>query len=254
MEISREPRLPSAEDATKAQFTQTNWSTIIEAGGSTSTEARDALNRLCQRYWYPLYAFIRRRGIESHNAKDLTQSFFLHLLEQDFLKKIDRQKGRFRSFLLASLTNFLNDEWRKGKAQFRGGAAQVVSIDEAEAEEKYSRLPRQEAEPSKTFDITWAATTVAEVKRKLKEEYAADPRLYEALQPHLTGDRAEYAKLSAALGKDENAVGVSLHRMRRRFGQLLRQEIAQTVATPAEIDDEIRYLLQAWAAGKPTSN
>jgi len=224
MEISREQRDGREDYSANAQFTQTHWSTIIEARGSTSTEARDALNRLCQRYWHPLYAFIRRRGLDSHKAKDLTQSFFVHLLEEDFLKKVDPQKGRFRSFLLASLTNFLNDEWRKEKAQLRGGSAQVVSLDEAEAEEKYSRLPRQEAEPTETFDLMWAATTIAEVKRKLRQEYAdkGELQLYQILEPNLAGkgDRGEYAKLSAALGKDENATGVLLHRIRRRFGQV----------------------------------
>ena len=256
MAISQEQRNDQEDDGGNAQFTQTHWSTIVEAGGPTSTEAREALNRLCERYWHPLYAFLRRRGVDGHTAKDVTQGFFAHLFQQDFLRKVHRDKGRFRSFLLASLTNFLKDEWRRENAQVRGGSAEIVSIDEAEAEERYSHLPRQDAEPSDTFDLSWAVTTVAEAKRKLRKEYAqkSDEKFYDLLQPHLTskGEGGSYAALTQALGKDENAVGVLLHRMRRRFGQLLREEIAQTVASRAEIDEEIRYLLQVWAGGTTT--
>ena len=249
--MSREGEDPTTPQNTQARFAETHWTLVVKAGGSTSPEARDGLNQLCRDYWYPLYAFIRRQGHNPEEAKDLTQSFFIHLLEKELIKKADPEKGKFRTFLLKCLTNFMRDEWRKRTAQFRGGGQQLFSIDELEAEARYSALPAQEPDSTKIFDRAWATTLISLVKAKLKKEYAAkgQSEVFDALEPYLTGasNRGFYAKACEALKKDENAVGVLLHRLRKDFGSLLRSEISQTVVSRADIDQELRYLLEAWS-------
>ena len=241
------------QDGTQAKFpSQTNWTQIVAAGGpSASPETREALNQLCRIYWFPLYAFIRRAGYDCHKAKDLTQGFFEHLLETDLIMKASREKGRFRSFLLASLTNFLEDERRRGIAQKRGRDFSMVSIDEIEAEEKYEHLPSREADAAMVFDRTWAATVIEQVHQSLRREYIDKERLdvYEAVKGSLTGDLSpdSYAEVAARLGMTKQTLEVNLSRFRRSFGEWVRTIIAQTVADPAEIDDEIRYLMAAWA-------
>lgn len=250
--MARSDQVPPTQPDSNAQFPITHWTRILQAGGTTSPEARDALNELCQTYWYPIYAFVRRSGHESHTAKDLTQDFIIHLLETDFLKKADRNVGKFRSFLCASLRNFVEDQRRKEKAVKRGGAVQKVSIDESEAEGKYCKLPHQEPDPVKVYDRAWAATVIEHVKLKLKETYADRGRLaaYEALAPFLAGESNpdKYAELAVGLNMTRENVQVTLSRMRDEFGEFLRKEIAKTVKDPADIGDEIRYLLSAWAA------
>jgi len=241
---------------TQANFTQTHWSLVVQAANSSSPEAREKLNELCQKYWYPLYAFIRRQGHDSHKAKDLTQSFFVHLLEKDLVKRASPQKGKFRSFLLASLTNFMRDEWRKENAQVRGGAIASISIDEVEAERKYHSLPAHEPDASKIFDRSWAVTLIERATKQLREKYADKIQVYDALQPYLSGEsgRGFYAKVAEKLKlADENAVGVLLHRMRKEFGEILVREIAQTTVDPREVHDELRYLLEAWAGSPATT-
>ena len=226
---------------------------MVTAGGPASTEARQALNELCQIYWHPVYALIRRSGYESHAAKDLTQDFVLHLLETDFLKKADRNIGKFRSFLRASLKNFLEDQRRKNGAVKRGGSVQKVSIDEAQAEERYDTLPIQEPDPTRIFDRAWALTVIEKVKAELKEDYARRdrPSVYEALVPFLVGESNpdQYAELAARLQMTRENLQSVLSRLRREFGGCLRKVIGQTVNDPAEIDEEIRYLLSALSAG-----
>jgi RNA polymerase sigma factor (sigma-70 family) len=244
---------PKAVQNTQAQFNPTQWTVVLAAGGS-SPEAQEGLNQLCQTYWYPLYAFVRRQGHDSHAAKDLTQSFFVHLLENDLVKKVDRRKGRFRSFLLTSLSNFMRDEWRKEQAVMRGGGRKTISIDEIEAEEKYRMLPAHQPDSAQVFDRSWAVTVVENAKQKLKQEYATQESVFTALEPYLSGEssRGFYAELAKALNKDENAIGVLLHRMRKDFGRLLLEVISQTVADPSEVEDELRYLMEAWGGGGPT--
>src|SRR5437588_364465 len=187
---------------TQANFTQTHWSLVVQAANSSSPEAREKLNELCQKYWYPLYAFIRRQGHDSHKAKDLTQSFFVHLLEKDLFKRANPQKGKFRSFLLASLTNFMRDEWRKENAQVRGGAIASISIDEVEGERKYHSLPSHEPDPSKIFDRSWAVTLIESATKQLRDKYADKIQVYDALQPYLSGEsgRGFYAKVAEEFG------------------------------------------------------
>ena len=214
--------------------------------------AAGALEELCVRYWYPVYAFIRRRGSDPHEAKDLTQAFFTHLLENETLKKVDRQKGKFRSFLLAAATNFLANEWDKRQSLKRGGQHQIISLDDVEAEELYRQEPVAALSPENLYDRRWAFTLLNEVLARLKEEYFAANKkeLFAKLQPGLVEEvnPGLYAVWAAALGMSEGAVRVAVHRLRRRFGELLRNEIANTVATPAEVDEEIRHLFAAIAS------
>jgi RNA polymerase sigma-70 factor (ECF subfamily) len=241
-----------ATTGSQAQFPTTRWTQIVEAGGPTSTGAREALNELCGAYWSPVYAYLRRKGIDSHQAKDLTQSFFVRLLEMEFHKLANRNKGRFRSFLLTALNNFRIEEWRRQNARKRGGAAHIVSIDENEAEERFDRLPQQEPDPIKIFDRAWADTVIGHTKTRLKDSFARRGRLevFDALAPFLARepDPTKYAELAGHLNMTRENVQVTLSRMNDAFGECLRAEIARTVETPADTDDELRYLLAAWSA------
>lgn len=235
-----------------AAFSTTHWSVVLTAGQDNLEGAAVALEQLCRKYWHPIYAFIRRRGSGPHEAEDLTQGFFAHLLEMETLKKADQRKGKFRTFLLAALTKFLSNEWDKRQTLKRGGRSQIISLDEAQAEELYHLEPVEPASPEKLFDRRWAATLLDGVLARLREEYRAGGKseLLTQLEPGLTQEAApgRYADWSRALGMSEGAVRVALHRMRRRFGELLREEIAQTVASPAEVDEEIRHLFEAISA------
>lgn len=218
------------------------------AGGNLSG-AEAALEQLCRKYWYPIYAFIRRRGSDSHEAEDLTQAFFAYMLEKETLKQVDRQKGKFRAFLLAALTNFLANEWDKRQTLKRGGQRQIVSLDETAAENLYRHELVETLTPEKLFERRWALTLVEMVLARLKAEYQAEDKanLFLKLQSGLTGKvpAGAYNEWSVALGMTEGSLKVALHRLRRRFGELLRAEIAQTVANPLEVDDEIRQLFSA---------
>jgi len=233
-------------------FTTTNWSVVLEAGKTDYGRAARALEELCVRYWYPVYAFIRRRGSDPHEAKDLTQAFFTHLLKNETLKKVDRQKGKFRSFLLTAATNFLTNEWDKRQSLKRGGQHQVISLDDTAAEELYRQEPAAALTPENLYDRRWAFTLLNEVLARLKEEYVAANKeeLFAKLQPGLVDEVSPglYAAWAAALNMSEGAVRVAVHRLRRRFGELLRGEIADTVPSPAEVDEEIRHLFAAIAS------
>jgi RNA polymerase sigma factor (sigma-70 family) len=230
-------------------FSTTNWSVVLEAGRTDVARAAVALEHLCRKYWHPIYVFVRRRGSNHHKAEDLTQSFFAHLLEKETLKEVDRQKGKFRSFLLASLTNFLVNEWDRRQTLKRGGNRQIISMDEMSAEQLYSEEPVELFSPEHLFDRRWAITIIEQVLTRLKNEYAASGKaeMFIKLEAGLTGEvtPGSYANWAAALDMNEGAVKVALHRLRRRFGELLRSEVAYTVADPAEVAEEIRHLLAA---------
>jgi RNA polymerase sigma-70 factor (ECF subfamily) len=232
-------------------FSTTHWSVVMSAGSDDSGRATVALERLCQAYWFPIYAFTRRRGSDAHEAEDLTQSFFAFLLEKEALRKVDRCKGRFRTFLLAALTNFLANEWDKRRALKRGGEHQFVSFDDAAAEACYLKEATDSLTPEKLFERRWAVTLMGQVFARLKQEYAAGNKaaLFEKLEPALTGEvgSGAFAQWAGELGMSEGAVKVALHRLRRRFGEALRSEIAHTVSSPDEIEDEIRQLFAAVA-------
>lgn len=237
--------------AQHAAFTPTHWSVVLAAGRSDSTHAHDALEKLCRNYWFPIYAFVRRQGHAPHDAQDLTQEFFARLLEHNYLADVDRSKGRFRSFLLASLKHFLANEWDKAKAQKRGGGKVLIPIDVANAESSCGFEPADAATAEKLFERRWALALLEHVLKNLREEYVRDGKetLFEQLKPTLTeASRAvRYADIAAQLGTTEGAIKVAVHRLRQRYRELLRAEIADTVASAAEIDDEIRNLFAALA-------
>jgi RNA polymerase sigma-70 factor (ECF subfamily) len=241
----------TAADGPGARFLTTHWSVVLAAGRSDSTRAQNALARLCQTYWYPLYAYVRRRGHSPHDAQDLTQEFFARLLERHSLASADPNRGRFRSFLLSSLDHFLAHEWQKVRALKRGGGHQILSLDLARAEQRYDLEPADTSSPDKLFDKHWAWALLEEVLNQLEAEYqqAGKAELFAALKQTLTGTRESqpYAVLAPRLGMNEAAVKVAVHRLRKRYRQLLRAEIANLVADPAQAEDELRHLFTALA-------
>jgi len=243
---------PASESAKPREyFATTHWTMVLNAGRSDSTSARNALAQLCQTYWYPLYAYVRRRGVSPADAEDLTQGFFARLLELNSLADVRREKGKFRSFLLASLNHYLSDEWDRQRAQKRG-QGRVISLDAGTAEARWSREPADTLTPEKLFERKWAMTLLETVVQRLQRDYesAGKGALFLALRFSIAGEKADapYAQLSADLGLSEPALRVAVHRLRQRYRQLLREEIAQTVATEGEVDGEIQHLYRALAA------
>jgi RNA polymerase sigma-70 factor (ECF subfamily) len=229
-------------------FATTHWSLVLAAQDQTSPEARAALAALCRSYWYPLYAFIRRQGFDADQAQDLIQEFFTRLLEKDFLAVVSREKGKFRSFLLKACTHFLANERDRARAQKRGGGREVVSFPGEHAERRYGREPSHTLTPERLFERHWALTLLEQVLARLKDEMtrAEKGRLFERLKTFLTGDRGEpYRQLGAELGMTEGAVKVAVHRLRRRYRELLLEEIGRTVEDPADVDEEIDRLFTA---------
>jgi DNA-directed RNA polymerase specialized sigma24 family protein len=233
-------------------FRTTLWTEVLLAGNSGSPSSTAALERLCGAYWYPLYAFIRRQGYDPHEAQDLTQAFFGDLLSKKFLTAVDREKGRFRSYLLARLKNFLANEWTYRNRQKRGGGQKLFSLDEAAAEGRYADEPRDNATPEVLFERRWAQTILDEVFRKLAGEYEGpEPaqRFAELKRFLIEPDEAEsYAAVATRLGMRESAVKSAIYRLRQRYRELFRAEIASTVGTSSEVDEEIRYLFAALRA------
>lgn len=227
-------------------FTTTRWSVVLAAGGGASG-AHAALGHLCAAYWFPLYAFIRRQGHGAHDAQELTQEFFARLLGKSWLGGVDRERGRFRSWLLASVKHFLANEWDRAHAAKRGGRVAMVSFDEAAAEERYLAEPADSDDPARLFDRRWALTLLDRVLLRLRDEMDAAGKLaqFEALKGVLTGERARHGEIARTLGITESAVKAAAHRLRERYRGVLRAEIADTVSTSAEIDEEIRHLFAA---------
>ncbi len=221
---------------------------MLTAGAGSSPVAQAALETLCRTYWYPLYAYTRRRGYSPHDAQDLTQGFFARLLARNDLAQVHPQKGKFRSFLLASLQHFLADEWDKASADKRGGQATILSLDEPIAEQRYQQEPASELSPEKIFDRRWALTVLERAQTSMKAEFAVDGKsdLFEALKAFLSGEKPgqTHAEVAARLGKSTDAVRCAVQRLRRRYGKLIRAEVAHTVASPTQVEEEIRYLLE----------
>lgn len=234
-----------------AVFVTTRWTVVLAAGLSSSAASEQALAQLCRTYWYPLYAFVRGQGHSPQDAEDLTQGFFAHLLEKKALGHVHQQKGKFRSFLLASLKNFLANDWDRKHRIKRGGECSIVSLDES-AEARYLREPSHDSTPDKIFEQSWALTVLETVLQRLRREYTAAGKahFFDALQDHLVGDEnaAAYASAAAQLGMKEGAVRMTVLRMRRHFGYLLRSEIAHTVADPGQLEEELRYLINSMRA------
>jgi RNA polymerase sigma-70 factor (ECF subfamily) len=231
------------------QFATTRWSQVLAAGQVHTGDSREALARLCESYWYPLYAYVRRWGHDADQAQDLTQEFFARLLEKHYLRAADPARGRFRSFLLASLKHFLSNERDRVGAAKRGGRATVVPLELETAEGRYRRELADAETPETIYERRWALVLLERSLARLRREFEAAGKqtLFARLEGHLTGDQqtVPYADLCAELGMSEGAIKVAVHRLRRRFGALLREEISETVSDPAEVDDEIRELFRA---------
>ncbi len=237
---------PSGDAGRGGVFVTTHWSLVLSAGDHDGTRAQNALAQLCQTYWYPLYAYARGRGHSREDAQDLTQEFFARLLAHDWVGRADRSKGRFRSFLLTAMKRFMAGEWDKARAQKRGGGAPLLPLPFDAAESRLSRKPADQVTPEESFEKRWVLTLLEEVVKRLRKEYEQEGNagLFSEINPCLVGERASlpYAQLAGKLALSESGVKSAVHRLRRRYRKLLRAEIAQTVAAPGEVDEELRHL------------
>jgi RNA polymerase sigma factor (sigma-70 family) len=245
--MNRETELGTEKKA-GGYFVTTQWTVVLNAGSPNTACAREALAKLCQTYWYPLYAFVRRQGSSPHDAQDLTQEFFARLLEKKTLEGVTREGGKFRSFLLTALRHFLNDEWKKARAAKRGGG-QVFSLDLEDAEKLYGREPADLMTPEKLYEYRWALALLDLVYGRLRDEYEAEGKAdgFAQLKFCLTGERSAlpYADLAERLGVPESSIKTRVHRLRLRYRELLREAVADTVASPQEVEEELRYLFRA---------
>ncbi len=247
MSPERESLTPSTQGA--AQFATTHWSVVLAAGRDSSANAFEALEQLCRVYWYPLYAYVRRRGYGPEDAQDLTQSFFTRLLEKNYVHQADRGRGKFRTFLLSALNHFLADEWDRAQRLKRGGAQTFVSFDAATAEERYRLEPAHRLDAAKLFERRWATTLLESAMNRLEREFRErdQAKLFDGLRTFLVGDCPDgtYSETAPALGLTSGAMKMAVSRMRARCRDLLREEIAQTVTSPHEAEEEYRSLVAA---------
>ena len=239
----------------QSRFTTTSWSKVLAAREAPSAQAREALEALCQAYWYPLYAYVRRQGHDADEAGDLTQAYFAELIEKSYLEDYDPSRGRFRVFLRASVRHFLSKQREKALTWKRGGRTKTISFDAQEVESRYRHEPVDRLTPEEVFERRWALTVLESGLAKLRTEQreAGRGREFERLEGFLTGQEAtvSYSEVAAELATSEGAIKTMIHRLRQRFGHLLRGEIAQTVAGPEEVDDEVKYLLGVVAPWGP---
>jgi RNA polymerase sigma-70 factor (ECF subfamily) len=246
--------MPSAKDtevSTSARgnwFTTTHWSLVLNARDPSSPLAAAALEKLCRVYWYPLYAYVRRVGEDEESAKDITQGFFARLLEKNYLAQVQRERGKFRSFLLASLKHFLSDERDKARAQKRGGGQPMISLDDTSCEDRYRLEPAEAMDAEKLFERRWALTLLEQARARVREEHikTGKAELYDRLKAFESGDQnaPSYAQVAAELGLTESAVKSAVFRLRQRYRELVREEVTNTVDSPAEVDAEIRHLIR----------
>jgi DNA-directed RNA polymerase specialized sigma24 family protein len=232
-------------------FPNTRWSVVLAAQNGAVEGSAGALETLCQSYWYPLYAFARQQGRSTQDAQDLTQGFFALLLEKDYLKAVVREKGRFRSFLLVAFKRYLSKEWDRDHAQKRGGGCAAIVLDTEFAERRYLGEGAVGLPPDRIYEHRWALTLLDRAMARLRGEFDATGHTtdFEPLKGWLTASRGEisYTQVAAVLGVSEGAARVAVHRMRKRFREIFREEIAATVATAGEVEDEVRHLLSALA-------
>ena len=242
---------PVSPRTTHGIFATTHWTAVLAAGRGDSQQADVALEELCRTYWYPLYAYVRRQGHSREDAEDLTQGFFARLLEKNYLEGISSDKGKFRAFLLVALKRFLANEWDYANRQKRGGGVLPLSLDWQDAETRYQINPADHLSPDKLYDRAWAVVVLERVITRLRDESNADGKagLYEQLKTFLMMGKSEilYAQAAAALKMTEGGVRVAVHRLRRRYRELLHEEIAQTLANPAQADEEMQALFSALA-------
>ena len=243
-ELPQQGRLPETKDG--AWFTTTHWGVVLNAR-SDSPESSDALSKLCHAYWHPLYWFIRRSGYKPEDAQDLTQDFFASLLEKNYLDAVVREKGKFRSFLLMALKRFLANQRDHANRLKRGGGHAIISLDAQNTENHYLAEPMDTMTPEKAFERRWALALLEQVMAALQAEFCAEGKadLFEALKGFLSGDRESYAEISQKLGMSQATLRVNVHRLRHRYRELLRREIAHTVERPEDIEEEILYLFSA---------
>ena len=225
-------------------FATTRWSVVLAAGGAGKGGER-ALAELCRGYWYPLYAYVRRQGRAPHDAQDLTQGFFARLIEKGWLDGVAPERGKFRAWLLAAMKHFLLNEWDKSRARKRGGGVSPVSMDDATAETRYLREPAAHDDAELLYDRRWALTLIERVMARLRKEFADAGKtdLFDAIKGTLTGDAPAYMEIAHTRGSTEGAVKVAVHRLRERYREAIRAELAETVGSPADIEDELRHLL-----------
>jgi RNA polymerase sigma-70 factor (ECF subfamily) len=234
-------------------FATTHWSVVLAAGQAASPDARTALETLCRTYWLPLYSYVRRRGYDPHDALDLTQGFFALLLERNDFAIADPQRGRFRSFLLASLNHFLANEHPRASAAKRGGGCVIISLDDDSAEQRYGSELLTELSPDKLYEQRWAMAVMlqglADLQREM--ENSGKGKHFQELKDFLTREPSpgEYDRVGAILRISAGTVAVAVHRLRQRYRELVRAAVAETVSSPAEIDDEMRYLLNLLHGG-----
>lgn len=246
--MSAEPPSDPARADSRGIFCTTRWSVVLQAGDAAAPDAHAALTHLCQQYWTPLYAFVRRSGHAPEDARDLTQEFFARLLEKRWLAEANPERGRFRSFLLASLKHFLANEWNRAQCLKRGGGRQIIELDAATAEERYALEPADAATPEILYERRWALTLIGRTQERLRAEMTAggDGERFEALEPTLVGERTGpgYEQLAERFGVTETAVKSIVLRMRRRFRALLREEVLQTIGNEQDAETELRHLLE----------
>jgi RNA polymerase sigma factor (sigma-70 family) len=237
--------------AGRAVFVTTHWSVVLSARESASTQSSAALETLCRTYWYPVYAWVRRQGHSPHDAQDLTQEFFARLLQKDYLKAAAREKGRFRTFLIVALKRFLANEWDKARAQKRGGGQKMLSLDTAAAEARYQIEPAATLNADLIYERRWALTLLDETMVALRQEFSAagKQRDFDCLKAVLTAERGEipYSEVAQKLSINESAARVAVHRLRKRFREIFRKQIAHTVAKEEDVNEEVRYLLSVLA-------
>lgn len=243
---SSEQERPSTPQGESPRFATTQWSLVLSAGDAASPDSQEALAQLCEAYWYPLYAFVRRQGYEVAEAQDLTQGFFADLLERNFLDDVKQERGRFRSFLLTALVHYLSKQRERQQAQKRGGDRRILSLDFDAAENRYQDEPFHEVTAEQLFEKRWVLTLLDRVVATLRSEYACTGRseLFDCLKVYLTGEQPpeSHREVAARFDMTESAVAVTVHRLRRRYRDLLRAEIARTVADPETLEDEIHSL------------
>lgn len=232
------------------RFQTTHWSLVIAAGDRGQAGSQAALEQLCRDYWYPVYAFIRRRVANPHEAQDMTQAFFSRLLEKNYLADARRERGRFRTFLLTATQRFVMKEWTKARAQKRGGGRTLLSLDFATGETQFAIEPADESTPEREFDRRWALQLLQLVDQQLRDENARSGKAeqFDQLKPFVAGEPTEsYEQLAERLATSAGAARTAVYRLRQRFRELIRAEIAKTVATEVDIDDEVRRLFEALA-------
>lgn len=235
--------------AQRGVFATTHWSVVLAAGEAASPQADVALGELCRAYWFPLYAYVRRCGETPEDAKDLTQEFFARLLEKNWLSAVSRERGRFRWFLLASLKHFLSNQWDRARTQKRGGGWHPISLDELEPEVRYSLGPTDNLTADKAYDRTWALTLLGQTRARLRQEFneAGKGERFEVLEQFLPGESASatYAEIATRLGVAEGTVKSDVSRLRRRYGEVLREELIQTLGSVTDLEDEMHHLFES---------